>query len=142
MNPKGPHRGNNLPIKNVAVPIPQTEEWLKLIKNLKTLAVREDASDAHIYRNALIEYHNRHFPGNPALPLTHWTKDEPLSEAAEEKLSKESSICPEKRSMPDYGHMNVSELEAALNKRFLPDFEQSVIRFFLKRKRRCEKENE
>jgi hypothetical protein len=44
-------------------------------------------SRADLCREAWKEYVTRHHPGNPTLPLTHWTTGEPLSQAAQEKLS-------------------------------------------------------
>jgi hypothetical protein len=47
-------------------------------------------------RESFIEYHDRHLPGNPGLPLDHWTKGEPLSQAAAEKIdtAKQSNSKP------------------------------------------------
>ena len=50
---------------------------------------RQDGwTSTRILKTAIHEYVERHDPGNPALPLTHWTTGEPFSIAAQEKFSK------------------------------------------------------
>jgi hypothetical protein len=88
LNPKRPHDGKGAQTKPLGLTIPDTPTWRGILKDLRVLAARDNASCSYVYREALIEYHQRHFPGNPALPLTHWTIGEPLSIAAQEKLSK------------------------------------------------------
>jgi len=93
LNPKGPRRGNGTPNRVISIPIPQTAEWDSILKDYKfKLAALEDSSLAHVYRDALIEYHQRHIPGNPGLPLNHWIDGEPFSEAAREKLRKRATV--------------------------------------------------
>jgi hypothetical protein len=75
--------------KNTGFKYPDTEEWQKKIKDLKVLAARDGVSVSQIYRLAIDEYHHRHVPGNPALPLDHWTEGVPFSPAAKEKLELE-----------------------------------------------------
>jgi hypothetical protein len=43
-------------------------------------------SRADLCRRAWAEYVAHHHPGNPTIPLTHWTTGEPLSMAAQEKM--------------------------------------------------------
>ena len=57
----------------------------------------------------MIEYDERHFPGNPSLLLEHWTEDLPFSEAAKEKFaSKDVLHCPH---CGDFCHEGFIELE-------------------------------
>jgi hypothetical protein len=88
LNPKRPHDGGGCQTKPVGLTIPDTPTWRRILKDLRLLAARDDASCSYIYREALIEYHQRHFPGNPTPPLDHWIKGEPFSEAAREKITK------------------------------------------------------
>jgi hypothetical protein len=87
VNPKGPHNGASTPTRNLGIPIPQVDEWAAILQDYRKLAAQEASSLAHVVRSALIEYHARHMPGNPAVPLTHWTDGQPLSPAAKEKLA-------------------------------------------------------
>jgi hypothetical protein len=71
-----------------------TTLWLRggaetddLLKRARVLAARDNLSLTGLTRAAFVEYVNNHYPGNPGLPLTHWTSGEPLSIAAQEKLS-------------------------------------------------------
>mgnify|MGYP001106434281 CR=1 FL=1 len=90
-----------------------------------------DAWDqSFLIKTAISEYIAKHHPGNPGLPLNHWTKGEPLSVAAEEKLSQKHH---EKASV-DYGSMSLDELRALAKKRFLSDRERSFINFFIRQK--------
>jgi hypothetical protein len=86
VNPKGPHDGQRIQTTPVGFGVPVTVSWDKILSDLRILAARDNASAAYVYREALIEYHQRHFPGNPGLPLTHWITGDPLSVAAQEKL--------------------------------------------------------
>ena len=100
INPRGPHDAQGIPLSKLSIPIPWTDEWRSLIRDYRRLAAQEDTSVSHVLRSALTEYHQRHFPGNPNLSLNHWTKDEPFSPAAREKLSLpkclegERNLCP------------------------------------------------
>ena len=59
-----------------------------LLEGIETLRHRDRWSMTQFLREASLEYVGRHLPGNPGLPLTHWTGGEPLSIAALEKLSR------------------------------------------------------
>lgn len=63
------------------------EEDVELLDRIETLRHRDRWTFTRFMKEACLEYVNRHLPGNPALPLTHWTENEPLSPAAQEKLS-------------------------------------------------------
>jgi hypothetical protein len=70
-----------------------TTLWLRagvetedLLRRAAELASRDKVTITALTRAAFTEYVNRHYPGNPTIPLTHWTKGEPLSQAAQEKL--------------------------------------------------------
>lgn len=66
--------------------LPVSPETTDLLTRAEKLRSQDGWSVARLLRECFIEYVNRHHPGNPAIPLTHWTKGEPLSVAAEEKL--------------------------------------------------------
>jgi len=110
VNPKGPHGGQGIPFKNFGIPVPLTDEWQAILKDLRKLAGQDGTSLAWVLREALIEYHHRHFPGNPAVPLENFTGKLPFSPAAKEKLKTSTSDI----TMPDYGNMSIEALEDLL----------------------------
>jgi hypothetical protein len=127
-NPRGPHDGNRIPTRCLGIPIPQTEDWLKVLSDFRQEAARLGCSLAHVLRLALLEVHETHFPGgNPGPKLDCFFGTEPFSEAAEEKLAP-------KPLEPDYKHMSVPELEAQLKRRFLSEADCMVIRFWIGKK--------
>ena len=63
------------------------EQDLSDRERLDKLRRQDGWSSTRILKTAIHEYVERHDPGNPALPLTHWTTGEPFSIAAQEKLS-------------------------------------------------------
>ena len=73
-----------------------TEENLERLKRAEELAKRDDMEVSTLARNLFFEGVDRHYPGNPSLPLDHWTKEIPFSEAAQEKLTS----APEKEAAP------------------------------------------
>ena len=75
-----------------------SDEDQGLLDRIETLRHRDRWSITRFLKEASLEYVNRHLPGNPGLPLTHWTKQEPFSEAAKEKLEAsppKKAICPD-----------------------------------------------
>ena len=64
-----------------------TGEDEELYERMETLRHRDRWTMTRFLREACMEYTTRHMPGNPAIPLTHWTHNEPLSIAAKEKLT-------------------------------------------------------
>jgi len=131
LNPKRPHDSNGSPTRNIGIPIPVTDEWKNILRHFREDAVRQDSSVAHVYREALLEYDHRHFPGgNPDPKLNCFMGSEPFSAAAEEKLSQKDHEKP----TVDYGSMSLDELRALAKKRFLSDRERSYIKFFIDRK--------
>lgn len=119
-NPKGPYRGQaGLSFQNVSTKIPNTPAWKIVLDGVATLAAQERASDSYIHRAALIEYVDRHLPGNWQLPIDNFTENPlPLSEAAQEKLT----TVPEKEAAPTIQPLTKDDLrvwgEATL-RRFL-----------------------
>ena len=65
---------------------PAYDELLAKEADLLRLERYAGWSKADLCRRAWSEYVSHHHPGNPTVPLTTWTKGEPLSEAAQEKL--------------------------------------------------------
>jgi len=107
-----------------------SDQDLSLLDKMETLRHRDRWSMTRLLREAVAEYVGRHFPGNPGPPLNHWTKGEPLSVAAEEKLSQKDH----ERPTVDYGSMSLDELRTLAKKRFLSDRERSFINFFIRQK--------
>lgn len=64
-----------------------SEEDHTLFERIETLRHRDRWTFTRFMKEACLEYVTRHLPGNPTIPLTHWTENEPLSIAAKEKLS-------------------------------------------------------
>jgi hypothetical protein len=97
------------------------EEDMGLLERIEQLRRRDGWTFSDFIKTAVTEYVDRHFPGNPGLPLTHWTRNEPLSKAASEKIALSQS-----KSMPDYRSMSTEEL---LRLRRLPrtDYSDRII---------------
>ena len=49
-------------------------------------------SRSRLIIEAIREYGHRHLPGNPQLPLIHWTDGVPFSKSAQEKLELKSNM--------------------------------------------------
>jgi len=92
-----------------------------------------DAWDqSFLIKTAISEYIANHHPGNPGLPLTHWTKAEPLSEAAQEKLAPKPTLEAE---MPHFEKMTVTEIQDWLrNTRFIDATTRSFANWFIRKK--------
>jgi hypothetical protein len=63
-----------------------TPENLDRLRRAEELAKRDNSEISSLARSLFFEGVERHYPGNPALPLEHWTEGVPLSAAAREKL--------------------------------------------------------
>lgn len=97
--------------KQAGFKYPDNEEWEKRMKDLTVLAARDRCSISEVYRMAIEEYHHQHFPGNPGLPLEHWTAGLPLSKAAKEKL--QPNLVPPAGDPPEVKKVwTLPELEA------------------------------
>lgn len=63
----------------LAFRIRKTEETGQLLNILHDLAAKDGWTLSQLIRTALIEYAQRHYPGNPQLSLGHWSPTpEPL----------------------------------------------------------------
>jgi hypothetical protein len=83
-------------------------EDLELLERIEELRRRDGWNFSDFAKAAFTEYIDRHFPGNPGLPLTHWITGEPLSEAASEKLQAQTK--PKPKPLPDFLTMTDQEL--------------------------------
>jgi len=81
-----------------------------LLNRIETLRHRDHWSITRFLKEASLEYVNRHLPGNPSLPLEHWTKDTPLSPSAKDRLELPTLKTP----IPDYQGMSNETLEDLL----------------------------
>jgi hypothetical protein len=116
LNPKRPHKGEGVPTRNIGIPIPQTDDWKEIMGGYRQLAAQDDSSLAYVYREALIEYHENHMPGNPGLPLTNFMPGGPgFSKAAKEKLGFVDRV-PSVYVLPDFAAMSEADLLATYRK--------------------------
>jgi hypothetical protein len=67
------------------------KELVKKLVELKRVDPFKSFSD--IVKDLLAEAAHHHHPGNPGLPLEHWTEGRPLSAAAHEKMW--GNACPD-----------------------------------------------
>lgn len=63
------------------------EEDQDTVDKMEDLRSKDKLDKGPFVKKALTEYVTRHSPGNPTIPLDHWTTDQELSEAAREKLT-------------------------------------------------------
>lgn len=96
---------------------------LDLLEKIETLRHRDRWTVTEFLKQACTEYISRHFPGNPGLPLTHWTENEPFSEAATEKLQDQR----EPKPSPDYSSMTNEHLLERYNSPFTDSFDIQLI---------------
>ena len=79
----------------------ETETLLRKERDLLKTEERVGWSLADLCRAAWTEYVTRHWPGNPGLSLNHWTRGEPFSEAAREKLRKQATVAEKNNKLSD-----------------------------------------
>jgi hypothetical protein len=99
------HNRKQKPRLTVSFHIYPEENWI--LEGIETLRRRDGWDQTRTIKEALSEYVHRHLPGNPAVPLEHWTENLPLSKAAQEKLGPKSEYdslhvvpCPECQGEP------------------------------------------
>ena len=105
------------------------EQWI--LEGLETLRRRDGWDQTRAIKEALSEYVKRHLPGNPSLPLEHWTKNTAFSPAAKEKLKGG----PLEEPMPDYANMSIETLEGLLAHPSTRFGDRPAIIHYLKRKK-------
>lgn len=68
------------------------EEDKDTLTGMDDLRGKDNLGEGDFVKQAVREYVARHLPGNPTIPLTHWTDNESLSISAQEKLELDRHI--------------------------------------------------
>ena len=108
------------------------EADLQLVEAIERLRRRDGWTRTDLFKAALSEYVIRHDPGNPGLPLEHWTKDLAFSEAAKEKLA---APPPQPKPSPNYAEMTTEHLvEMYRHPWRLQGFDRQMVGYLLKKR--------
>lgn len=113
-----------------------TEEDIDLLERLEVVRRRDGSTFSDFVKTALTAYVNYHYPGNPGLPLDHWTKGEPLSQAAREKIDAASKQSDHPKPILNVKAMNDRQLLLQYNSSDTDIFDLQLIALELKRRGR------